>query len=263
MLDTHTFVIAAHGESEYLEDCIKSIFRQTVYSTVIMAASTDTKHIRDLSEKYNIPLYINEDSGSIGKDWNFCLKLSKTPYVTIAHQDDIYLREYTERVIEAFREDPDSAITFTAYHEIRNGQVVPDNLNLKVKKILLEPFKRAGSRWSQKLAIMFGNAIACPSVTYNKDVIKDYAFDETMHSDLDWKAWVDFYDLGYGFTYIPKVLMLHRIHPESETTHIIEEDQREREDLEVFEMMWPKRIAKGIEKIYKLGEWGNRLNRRE
>lgn len=263
MLDKHTFVIAAHGESEFLEDCIKSIFRQTKYSTIIMATATDNTHIRNLAEKYNIPLHVNPNGGSIGKDWNYCLSLTETPYVTIAHQDDIYLPHYTEDIVTALEKDPKAAIAFTEYHEIRNGLVVPDNINLRIKKLLLEPFKRVNTRTTQKISILFGSAICCPSVTYNKDLILDYSFDETLKSDLDWKAWVDFYNLGYNFVYIPKVLMLHRIHGGSETSKVIENQERHEEDLQIFKMMWPDFAAKGLEQVYRLSEFANNLTKKD
>lgn len=262
MLDTHTFVIAAHKVSEHLEDCIKSVLRQTRHSSILMATSTDNRHIRELAEKYNIPLHINPDGTTIGKDWNFCLSIAETPYVTIAHQDDIYLPEYTETIVGALKEDPGSVIGFTGYHEIRNGRVVRDNINLRIKKFLLKPFERMHSRFTQKLSILFGNGICCPSVTYNKAVLGDYLFDETLYSDLDWKAWVDFYNLGYTFTYIPKVLMLHRIHEHSETTRILESQERHEEDMKVYRMMWPETIARGLEQFYKLSERGNRFFKR-
>lgn len=54
----HTFVICAYKESEYLEECIKSIKNQSIKSKVIITTSTDNLFIRELAEKYAIKLYI-------------------------------------------------------------------------------------------------------------------------------------------------------------------------------------------------------------
>lgn len=54
-----------------------------------------------------------------------------------------------------------------------------------------------------------------------------------------------------GFLYIPKELMCHRIHEESETTNLIENNIRLAEDLIMLEKFWPKFIAKFIMKFYK------------
>ena len=45
----HTFVICAYKESEYLEECIKSVKNQSVRSKVIIATSTDNLFIRELA----------------------------------------------------------------------------------------------------------------------------------------------------------------------------------------------------------------------
>ena len=45
--------------------------------------------------------------------------------------------------------------------------------------------------------------------------------------------------------------MYHRIHGESETSNLIENNVRLEEDLEMFEKFWPKPIAKFLMKFYK------------
>ena len=42
----HTFVICAYQESEYLEECIRSLMRQTVKSEILMATSTPNPYIK-------------------------------------------------------------------------------------------------------------------------------------------------------------------------------------------------------------------------
>ena len=56
----HTFVICAYKESEHLEDCIKSLLKQTVAPTVRMVTSTPNEHIIGLSKKYDIDLSVRE-----------------------------------------------------------------------------------------------------------------------------------------------------------------------------------------------------------
>ena len=44
--------------------------------------------------------------------------------------------------------------------------------------------------------------------------------------------------------------MCHRIHQESETSKTISDNTRSREDLETFEIFWPRWIARLIMKLY-------------
>ncbi len=254
---THTFVIPVFGESEYLRDCIKSLKKQTVPSNIILTSANETEFLKNISKEFNVPYYINKDGNQIGKDWNYALEKADTDLVTIAHQDDVYLNNYLEQILSKVESNPDSVIYFTDYHEIRDDKVVRDNLNLKIKKLLLTPQKLFPSKFSQNFAIMLGSAICCPAVTYNKSILGDYKFNETLKSNLDWMAWVDFHKSGQNFSYIPKALMLHRIHAGSETSNQIKESNRQNEDLIVLKRFWPKGIAQFIEYFYKKSEIRN------
>ena len=82
----HTFAICAYQESPYLEECIKSIQKQTIKTNVLIVSSTENKHITTLGEKYHIPVFYRKGKSDIQDDWNFGVKSSKTELVTVAHQ---------------------------------------------------------------------------------------------------------------------------------------------------------------------------------
>ena len=63
----HTFVICAYKESKYLEECIESLEKQIVKSNIMMCTSTPNDYIKNMAQKYNIPLYINEGESGIGQ----------------------------------------------------------------------------------------------------------------------------------------------------------------------------------------------------
>ena len=94
MKEKHTFVICAYKESAYLEECVKSLKEQKKESNIIMVTSTPNNYIKNICETYNVELKINHGQGGIVQDWNFGYNQAKTPYVTIAHQDDLYFPDY-------------------------------------------------------------------------------------------------------------------------------------------------------------------------
>ena len=49
----HTFVICAYKESPYLEECVKSLIRQTIKSNIIIVTSTPNSYIEDIAGKYH------------------------------------------------------------------------------------------------------------------------------------------------------------------------------------------------------------------
>ena len=70
----HSFVICAYKESPFLEECIQSLEKQTVKSTIKMVTSTPNEYIADMAKKHNIELIVNEGQGGIVQDWNFGYK---------------------------------------------------------------------------------------------------------------------------------------------------------------------------------------------
>lgn len=257
----HTFVIPAYGASPYLETCVRSLLAQTEPTSVLITTATDNAHIRAVADKYGIPVKVNPDGGSIGKDWNYALRAANTQFVTLAHQDDVYDKHYVEKVVTALEEDPLAVIAFCDYHEIRDGRVVPDNLNLKIKKMLLTPLRLSERAQTRRAALSFGNAISCPSVSYNTFLLDDFSFDESLGSNLDWKAWADLAESGDRFAYVPEGLVMHRIHAGSETTKQIKDDARTDEDLSVLRRYWPEPVARLIGRAYKRSEKRNTVKK--
>lgn len=258
----HTFAICAYKESEYLEECVKSVLSQGDISKVIMVTSTPNTYIQDICNKYEIPLYVNEGEKGIVQDWNFAYSMCDTKYVTIAHQDDIYLDEYSKDVIEKLETTEETLIAFTDYGELRNGSVVIDNRNLKIKRFMLTPLKKKclqKIRFVRRRILSLGCPICCPSVTFNKENLPERIFEKGFRSDEDWQAWEKISRYKGAFVYIDKISMYHRIHANSETSIIIGDNARAEEDYQMFCKFWPKPIAKVLTKIYSMSEASNEL----
>lgn len=256
----HTFVVCAYKESPYLEDCIKSVLNQKVKSNVIMSTSTPNEYIKNMAEKYNIDLYVNNGEKGIGQDWNFGISNVKTDYVTIAHQDDIYKENYLEEIVNNINKGIDFVIAFTDYREVKNGQEIPLTRNLKIKKILLFPLRKfRKSKFIKRRILSLGAAICCPSVTINTKIAGKTPYKTELKCDLDWDTWDKMTQYNANFLYIPKELMQHRIHEESETSNLIENNVRLEEDLLMLKRYWPSPIAKFIMRFYKKAVETNKM----
>ena len=258
----HTFVICAYKESEYVEECIMSLQMQTVSSNIIISTSTPSDYIADLSKKYNIPMYVNQGVKGIGGDWNFAYSQAQTPLVTIAHQDDIYEPEYTEKMLDYINIAKKPIIYFSGYAELRNGEKVYDNTLLRVKKIMLSPLKIKllwRSKFIRRRILSLGCPICCPAVTFVKKRVGQIPFTNDFSSNIDWQQWEIQSKKKGSFVYNPEPLMCHRIHGNSTTSEIIGESKRTKEDLEMFKRFWPAFIAKAIVKIYSSSEKSNNI----
>ena len=251
----HTFVILAYKESPFLESCLKSVVSQN--SSVIVATTTPNSYINNLAKKYKTDVVIGKHT-TIGGDFNFALNAANTPLVTIAHQDDIYEKDYSVEIIKDFRANPNSSIIFTDYYEIRNQHKTFKNTNLIIKRLLLLPLKCSNGKLKRS-ALRFGCAISCPSVTFVKKNCPQKVFATNLKCNVDWQAWEALSLQKNPFSYISKPLMGHRISSSSTTTKIINQGLRTKEDYEIFRRFWPKPIAKLLTKIYQKSEKSNSL----
>ncbi len=258
----YSFVICAYKESSYLEECICSLKKQTMPVDIILVTSTPNKHIEALVEKYNLDYYINTGKSGIAEDWNFGYRKAKGKVVTIAHQDDIYEPEFALKTLENINKHTRPLIAFTDYGELRNGERVTRNRLLTIKRIMLFPLRNRGlqrSKFVRRRILSFGSPICCPSVTFVKENLPEEVFTPKYRSDVDWQAWERLSRLKGAFVYCKDILMLHRIHVESATTAIIADNDRTKEDYEMFCSFWPKWIAKVLEHFYSKGEKSNEI----
>lgn len=260
----HTYVICAYRESEYLEECIRSLITQKIKSNIIMATSTPNEFLNGLSERYKIPLYVNLGEAGISGDWNFGLSKVNTPIATIAHQDDTYEPWYTEQVLKYMNKSKHPLIFFSDYGEIRDEKKETKNRLLNIKRIMLSPFRlswTSSSIFVRRRVLSFGSPISCPTVSYFLPNLPKKIFDADYKSDLDWQAWEKISRLKGDFLFCKEICMYHRIHAESTTTEVLQDNERYREDLEMFMRFWPKPIAYILEWFYKSSEKSNEMEK--
>lgn len=261
-MNQHTFAICAYKESPYLEDCILSLKRQTAGSKIIMVTSTPNSLIEGLAQKYHIPLFVNSGEKGITQDWNFALEHVTTKYATIAHQDDIYDSTYAEKILDKLTAAKKPLIAFSDYAELRNGVRVQDTTMLKIKRLMLLPLRIPafrGSRFVRRRVLSLGDPICCPAVTFCLTGAKRPIFAHGFRSCEDWEAWEKLSRLKGEFIYLAEPLMCHRIHGESATTAILEDNARVEENYIMYCKFWPKWIARIINHYYTKSEKSNDL----
>ena len=249
----HTFAILAFGNSPYLEECIQSIIRQSLLDQVIICTSTPTQLIQALSDKYQIRLCVNQNSNGISDDWNYALEKSKTQFVTLAHQDDIYCRDYLSKCSTYFVEK--FSILFPNYYDLDEINRSSVGLPNRVKSVLLWPFlvsKKINNTFLKSMVIRFGNPIGCPGVIYNLDLIENLKFSSRFEYNLDWFAWYQLLKCDSGFYHISDRLYSHRHHLQSVTAVSLKRGKKQTEDFEMFRLFWGNKISTIIHSAYRI-----------
>lgn len=194
-------------------------------------------------------------------DWNQGIRRSGADWVTLAHQDDVYLPDFGETVLDAISAAHNPTLAFTDYAEILGNDHIRRSTRLLLIKQALLQLGFLGrvsiyDRWSKLNTLRFGSPIPCPSVTFKIQADFDF-FEEGFKLNMDWAAWIRRAQEPGGFIWIRKELMYHRIHESSETTEGIKDGSRQAEDIKILCRLWPTPIAKLIAATYRMAYKSN------
>ena len=258
----HTFAVCAYKDSPYLEECLRSVTSQTVKSEVICCTSTPSSYIRELTARYQVPLYVRDGASNIREDWMFAYGKAQGRFVTIAHQDDRYRSDYAEKLLKAWKKYPDLLLFASDYLTIRmtekEGEMkaIPEPFNMVwlVKKILRLPLRLrflANRTWIKRSSVWFGNSICCPSCTYNKEQIGDDMFHSEYDFALDWDNLYELAGKKGRFICSEKPLIAYRVHAAATTKACIEDNRRPTDEMAMFRKMWPDWMVKILMHFYR------------
>lgn len=224
----HTFVILAYGESDDLEECIKSVVNQSVKSNVVIATSTPNDYIIDLASDYSLGVMVNKSKSNKGRDYNFAINSFDTKLITIAHQDDLYDRNYTKEILSCYKKNPDATIIFTDNYEINNEVKIKKSKKLSQKRYYLYPLKFSFFQKKKyfKLKCLKPEKYICTSsITFVKENINEDIFPTNFKYDNDWQGLIELAKKDTKFVYLKKDLVGYRIDNKNNTKKKNDEDK--------------------------------------
>ena len=185
----HVYAIPAYGDSPYLESCIRSLKGQSSPSPILLCTSTPSPYLEGLAEKYALPYHVRQGESGIAEDWNFAYAMAEGDWVTIAHQDDVYHRDYGARLKQAIRRYRDMTVFTTDYVIVKDGRLITGDAMLMVKRLLRLPLRLrclADRTLIKRLPLMLGNSICCPAISYNKRALGTPLIKSGLEFALDW-----------------------------------------------------------------------------
>lgn len=233
----HTFVILAYNISDDLEECIKSVINQSVKSNIVIATSTPNDYIIDLASEYSLGVMVNKAKSNKGRDYNFAIKSFDTELVTIAHQDDLYDRNYTKEIKKCYKKNKDATIIFTDNYEIHGDKKIKKSKKLFWIRYYLFPLRFSflqNKKYFKLRSLRRDKHICTSSITFVKKNIDGDIFPTNFKYDNDWQGLIDLAKKNTKFVYLKEKLVGYRVEDKEENK------AKNKEDEKILRSQYPK-----------------------
>jgi len=244
-----TIAIPYYSNLNYLREAIDSVFGQNTQEwRLLICDDSQDGEARSLINEYRsdkIEYHRNRTNLGLPGNWNMCIELCRTKYLTILHSDDKLDQGYITLVKKAIENDKkdgsQSAIIFCRAEIIgSNGERVFSFVDY-YKKFLNPCENRETVVFGEQgmHSLLKGNYIFCPSICYRTSIFEDFKFDckWRMVTDLDF-----LFKLilgGYRFRGVPNVGYLYRRHRSNQTSILSRNFVRFEEEIELYNQVLP------------------------
>jgi GT2 family glycosyltransferase len=202
-----TFAIPCRNAGPYLRPLLHSLLAQTRQDFALLLcddASDDgsADAAREVAGE-RIQVRRNEPALGIGGNWNRCVQQVTTPFVCLAHQDDVY---------EALQARPDAGVAHCRAIAIDHAGAVMPSPAERFK----EHFWRCSpgtDRAAHYRRLWRGNLVCCPTQLFRTAALQAAGpFRSDLRFALDWEYSFRLLRAGFGIVDVPAALVRYRRH---------------------------------------------------
>lgn len=233
-----TFAIPCRDAGPYLRPLLESLLAQSRQDFALLLVDDGSRDgSADVARAVageRIAVHRNDPARGIGGNWNRCVELSRTPFVCLAHQDDVYEPGYLARLLDALAARPDAGMA-----HCRAGAIDAAGVRFA------SPAERYKDHfWAhtpgEDRALHYerlwrGNFICCPAVLYRAEALRAVGpFATDLRFALDWQYWFRMLCCGFGIVDVPEMLVHYRRHGEAASRGATADHSRFVEELTVL-----------------------------
>lgn len=201
-----SIITPAYNCKKMIKATIDSVFAQTIQSwewIIVEDRSTDGsfEYIKELTKgDKRIVLLQTEKNGGTAVARNVGLKHATGRYITFLDSDDLLDPNYLESQLNFIKD---------------NGPLISAGYRRKAEHTCTDFFVPAEVNYKTALK---GNPISCLTTMYDREVIGDVFFDETIEKPEDYVFWLSILKSGVVAKGNPVVLATYVIHPGSKSS---------------------------------------------
>jgi glycosyltransferase involved in cell wall biosynthesis len=234
--------VPIYNGERFLERTLRSLLEQSVPPDEIIClddGSTDrSASIVTGFESSSVRFIRNPQRLGLAGNWNRALELAENfDFLTIAHQDDIYERNYLEKVTGALSTHPSAFIAHTKATVIDETDRVVTLSATRYKDKFWSGEPLVARSVDEELRLLIrGDYIFCPSVTFRTSTLESIGtFDERFEFVPDWDFWLRGLLEGFSIVGVNERLIRYRSHPQSATKLAEKTLRRYREEIDIVE----------------------------
>ncbi len=236
-----TFAIPYYDNLEFLRLAVDSVHRQTIsnWRLIVCDDSTQGEPVNELIRSYDdhrSVYYKNNRNLGIAGNWNRCLELASTEYVTLLHADDELKPHYGEVMTTVAKEEPGHAAYYCNASIIdKEGKGIFSFADF-YKRFLNPSEKHRSSLTGESgvALILKGDFIFCPSVCYRKSLLGTMKFSSKWKMVLDLAFLTDILLEGKSILGVPDDAYCYRRHNNNQTSLLTESLLRFREEAAIY-----------------------------
>ncbi len=211
-----TIAIPCCNGAAHLEQALASWLAQTRQDFDLLvvddASDDDTVAIVRRVAGDRARLVVNTPRRGLGANFAYAASLVRTPFFCLAHQDDVYDRDYLRTMLAALDAAPDAAFVHCAATAMDGDGNAIAAAAERFKHRLAQ--RAVGASRQQLHELLWrGNFVCCPSVLFRSDAYRRAGgFDATLSFALDWDLWFRVLGSGAPFATVLQPLVRYRRH---------------------------------------------------
>ncbi len=245
-----TFAIPCRNAGAHLRPLLRSLLAQTCQDFALLlvddASSDGSPELAKDIAGDRIAVHRNDPALGIGGNWNRCLELAATPFVCLAHHDDVYEPRYLEVMLAALTARPDAGFA----HCRASGIGAGGEAQWSPAESYKEHFWKTSpglDRAAHYERLWRGNFIVCPSILYRREAVRAVGgFRQDLGFALDWEFSFRLLRAGHGIVDVPDVLMHYRRHGHAATAAANANSSRFTEEIAVLREVRAQGLAAGL-----------------
>lgn len=234
--------IPFYGDINYLKVAVLSVLNQTVRNWNLTIIDDqypgDEAHnlVREINDS-RITYIKNEKNLGVSGNFDKCLELAQSDFVTIMGFDDALLPNYVEQMLEVISKTPNVSMIAPGVEVIDSSGNICKPLIDKVKAHYRKPVVGKGLIAGEDLAssLLKGNWAYFPAMCWNRKVLSKYTFDPHLDVVQDLNVMLDIIADGGNMVVIPQLLFQYRRHASSASTWRAADGSRFRQESQLFQ----------------------------